>query len=276
MIGCDFYYNNKALSDFGMIMVKPDNDDTSGLNRELLKGEVTSYRKVANHYGTKYSDVIILYFLIIKHNFDTDNSELTYDEMRALQSWVTSKETPSPLTVLEDENTKLEYRGVFTEVSPYEEYGLNGLKLTFTCDSAFGYEYASHIIEVDGSKQKSLVCDTDENDYIYPTITLYPTKSGAFSITNSTDNNTFSLNLDTNYRYYVIDCKYKRILTDKGVLSYNDVGWNIDKIIDFNGVNTESFKIYWLRLLPDVNKLELKGNAKCIIDYKVPVKIGGI
>ena len=280
MEGCDFSYNGKYLRDFGFIMVKPDTSDNSGLSRELLKSEFNSVRKEVNFYGAKYSDVIALNFLIIKDFRQKLDMDVKYHELRSIQSWITSSSIPIPFYVYFPDCTYIEYNGVFTNIEPFVVNGLNGFKLTFTCNSPFAYESKKIKINCGNDNSKTfsrrIDCNTDENDFVYPIITLTNIKNGNFKIQNNNDNNRYmAFTINSKYNQYIIDCKLKRILADDEILTMSDIGWETENIIDYNNINTGVYKAYWLRFVPKINELIIYGNADCLIEYKVPVKLGG-
>lgn len=284
MTGQDILFEGKRLSDFGLIMANPDNGNgNSRLAREILKGTTTAYRSEAVHYGAKYSDTLQLDFLVIKNPCINDNMEIFPFELRKIQSWLTCSKLPKSLYLMTSEGLFIEYCGVFTDISPYEVNGINGLNLAFTCDSPFAYKTNETKINPAGSSsviRKNIYCDTDETtEMTYPTITFYPNGIGKISITNNTDapsNNCMSFTLEQIYQKIVIDCKLKRIIADGNILSLSDVGWNISNITDFNDVNTGIFKMYWLRLLPGKNEVDFSGNGEFSIKFKTRLKLGGL
>lgn len=276
MIGKDFLYNGKHLSEFGFIMVAPEETDSFGLTREAVKGTVSSDKTIVPHFGTKYTDVIVLNFFIIKNICSPDNSIVTYQELRAVQSWLTSPKTPKQLIMEPAKYESVEYYGLFTDVTSYEVYGLNGLKLVFTCNSPYAFENRMFSITSTNSISYSFVCDTDElEEAVYPSIAISPASTGSFSIKNDREDKTMSFSLTKVYTTLVIDCKTKRIIGDNAPLSLFDIGWNAVETVDTNNVNTGVYELYWLRFWAGENQLEFKGNGKFDISYKVPIKVGG-
>lgn len=281
MVGQDFLFDNKHLRDFGFVMAQPSDNDESGLNREILKGTTNMYRSQAVHYGTVYTDVITLPLFIVKFNCDYDDTQISLFELRKLQAWLTSSKLPQSLYIVSKEGIMIEYHGIFTEISPYSYNGLNGINLKFTCDSPFGYDTKKVKIQADDAKKgitKKMFCDTDEiEEYIYPLIQFYPNSAGKISFKNNNDDGrTMSLSLSKKYNEVVIDCKLKRIIADGVPLSLSDVGWNIKQINDFNNVNTGIYKMYWLRLMPERNYVDISGDGDFIITYKNLIKLGGL
>lgn len=282
MTGQNFIFGGRHLTDFGFIMAKPNEEDSSGLNREVLKGTTNSCRSKAIHYGTVYNSVITLPFLIVKFNPRKPNdSDISAFELRKLQSWLTSSQMPQPLYLIGEDGSGIEYHGIFTDISPFAFHGLHGLSLKFTCDSPFAYDTKK--IRVDMSEStgvlaKQLYCDTDENgEFIYPTIQYTPNSAGTVSFANQDDGgSSMRFTLSQKYDEVIIDCGLKRILADGAPLSLSDVGWNTTKVTDYNNVNTGIYKMYWLRLLPGINHIDITGNGNYVITYKNLLKIGGL
>lgn len=281
MVGQDFMFGDKHLRDFGFIMVKSQNDDVSGLNREILKGTTNMYRTQAVHYGTVFSDVITLPLFIIKYNCDYEDYEVSQFELRKLQAWLTSSKLPQPLYMYTTEGQIIEYRGIFTDIAPYSIQGLNGFNIVFTCDSPFVYD--THTVNVSSDEAvngvtKRMYCDTDETEeYIYPYIVYHPNSSSVVSFKNKNDNdNIMRFVLPKKYDEIIIDCKLKRIIGDGEPLSLKDLGLNIQQINDYNNVNTGLYSMYWLRLLPERNFIDISGNGDFTITYKNLLKLGGL
>lgn len=281
MVGRDFLFNNKHLSDFGFVMAQPSEDDESGLNREILKGTANAYRNQTIHYGTVYNGVIVLPMFIVKYNCDYEDSQISMFELRKIQAWLTSSKLPQSLYVITKEGTMIEYRGIFTDISPYSYNGLNGLNLKFTCDSPFVYDTKIVKVQAEDAKTgitKRMFCDTDEiEEYIYPYIQYYPNAAGMVSFKNLNDNgNIMSFTLPQKYNEVIIDCKLKRIVADGKPLSLSDIEMNVERITDYNNVNTGIFRMYWLKLVSERNYVEIIGNGDFVITYKNLLKLGGL
>lgn len=281
MIGKDFLFGDKHLIDFGFVMAEPNDNDESGLNRDILKGMTNAHRSQAIHYGTVYTSVITLPLFIIKFNCDYDDTEISEFELRKLQAWLTSSKLPQSLYMVTKEGTMIEYRGIFTDIAPYSYNGLNGLTLKFTCDSPFGYDTKKVTISAEDAKvgvTKRMFCDTDETEEtIYPYIQYYPNSAGSISFKNNNDNgNIMQMTFSKKYDEVIIDCGLKRILADGSPLSLSDVGLNTIQITDYNNVNTGIYKMYWLKLLPERNYVDIIGNGDFVITYKNLLKLGGL
>ena len=281
MVGKDFLFGDKHLIDFGFVMAESNDSDETGLNRDILKGMTNAHRSQAIHYGTVYTGVITLPLFIVKFNCDYDDTEISEFELRKLQAWLTSSKLPQSLYIVTKEGTMIEYRGIFTDISPYSYNGLNGLNLKFTCDSPFGYDTKKVTISAEDARTgitKRMFCDTDETEEtIYPYIQYYPNAAGSISFKNNNDNgNIMQMTFSKKYDEVIIDCGLKRILADGLPLSLSDVGLNTIQITDYNNVNTGIYKMYWLKLLPERNYVDIVGDGDFVITYKNLLKIGGL
>ncbi len=281
MVSQDFLFGNKHLRDFGFVMAQPSDDDGSGLNREILKGATNIYRNQAIHYGAVYSGVITLQMFIVKFNCDYYDEEISIFELRKLQSWLTFSKLPQPLYIVTKKGVMIEYRGIFTDISPYSYGGLNGVNLKFTCDSPFAYDTKKIKVQSENAKNgitKRIFCDTDElGDFIYPYIWYIPNAAGKISFKNQNDNNSImSLALPKKYNEVVIDCRLKRIIADGDPLPLSDVNFSMGQITDYNNANTGIYRMYWLRLIPGKNCVDITGDGDFTITYKNLLKLGGL
>lgn len=281
MVGYDFHYNGGSLRDNGFMMVKADDEENFGLARTIIKGTITPNKSSVPHFGTQYDDVLILHFFIVKNvQEDYKKTKVSFSELRDIQKWLTSPKLPCSLFVESyDQTDTVEYTGLFTDVIPFENDFLNGLKLTFTCDSQYAYESEKRKITCNNSDRgivKTIFCDTDElNDLVYPTITIIPTQEGIFSITNEETKEEMKFTLSLDYSEYVIDCRLRRILGNGKPLSLSDVGWDLSILLDQGIINADAFMLYWLALYPGANKLRFKGHGIVTFEYRIPMKVGG-
>ena len=97
-----FTYNGKSTDDFGVTVADFNHSTTisSGLAREVLKGENSSHRLVPNHYGTKYSSVIEFTRTLIKK----DQSSFSKEEIGKIVKWLTSPRKTLELGVSKNYN----------------------------------------------------------------------------------------------------------------------------------------------------------------------------
>ena len=142
MIGSDFTYNSKKLSDLNLKMYDPENKQ-QWVSREISKSEANINRQKSTFYGIKYSDTLPLNFLIMKDydkGYTQSEMRFTEDEINNVLSWLTSAKTPKELTVFDGTQSATHYFGVFSDAQPYilmED--CYGIYLTFTCNAPCGF-----------------------------------------------------------------------------------------------------------------------------------------
>lgn len=275
----DLGYNGKYLSDFGFIVAKTI-DNTFGLNRDIVMGDMNTIRNTPNIYGVKYNEPLPLKYLIVKNPCEFHSQEkqrITSEELRSINKWLTSPKTPKCFTIDTSNYAIREYYGLFTEVKPYEYDSLYGIEITFKSNAPYGFDKNIQKVTCDTLKKITINNPTDELcEYIYPTIKIIPNQCTSFSIQNHSDNNNIMMfDFKKIYSEIVIDCNYQRIIADGILLNLDEVGWDIYEITDYNNVNSGIFNLYWLRFIPMANKITISGNGNFTIEYKTPVKAGG-
>lgn len=281
MVGYDFHYNGGSLRDNGFMMVKAEDEENFGLARTIVKGTITPNKSSVPHFGTQYDDVLILHFFIVKDvQEDYRDINVKFQEMRQLLKWLTSPKLPCSLFVESyDQTDMVEYIGLFTDVMPFENDFLNGFKLTFACNSQYGFESEKRKLTVNNTEKeitKVVFCDTDElNEFVYPKITFCPTQDGVLSITNEDTKETMKFKFSLGCKEYVIDCRYHRILGDGKFLNLYEVGWNISEFLNGDVPKNNGKYLYWLGLHSGSNRLCFKGHGTIELEYKLPLKVGG-
>jgi len=291
MIGEDFLFNGKALSDFGMAMYDPENEQI-WVSREIDKADISSMRPQPNHYGVHYSDVEKLEFLIIKNDeiYSGNDFELDAKEINNIRAWLESPKYPVALE-LTDNNREIIYYGVFTEVRPFlVATRCYGLYLTFTCDSPYGYyKENKKTFSINGStsvKTDSYYLNTGElNDFVKPIIKVSAANSfgngKTLKIENGTDNNKYMLlKLPSSASYITVDCKKKIVKDNLGNIIPLSESMVVSENSDYYSyLSVINASLYWLRLLPKKNDLSFLaqyGGVKSIeISAQGIAKAGG-
>lgn len=189
-----FTYDEKFSEDYcgGLFVAKFEKIDElqSGLTREILKGETNSYRHVANHFGTKYTDTINFKCSVMKKDF----SPFTMTEINDVNKWLTSPKYPRHLCFISCEGKAYYYNGLFTEVTyEYASNGVMAINYVFVNSSPFMYESYSETVEISGgSGSSSLVIDINCDsglayDYIYPEFTFQYVPADGVSLVSAED-----------------------------------------------------------------------------------------
>lgn len=263
-------YDNKQCDDIvgTPLMVASNNADSrseSFLSKDVIKGQVTSSRFIANHITALPSSVAEFPICIFKKS----EKEFTEDEEVALVSWLTSYKTPRELKINDcDGNTILTYRGLFTDVSYIMgENQVYAIELTFTADSPYGWKETTSldvtVIDEDVTKTITLPPFMDYN--IKPKVTfsegaLLENMSIVRQSTDKYSEKQMKIKVGS-IRPISFDCERYIILdSDNTPVIYEDIGW--DNISD----------ISWMELTPGTNTLTFSGKGKYHIEYRIPVK----
>jgi phage-related protein len=265
MVGTDFYYDGYKLSDFGMIMTKPDGEQ-SFISRSLISNEQTPVKESLYIIGVNYDDTLQLDFCIIKDPcLYSDNGKLSQMELNEIRKWLESPKTSKELKVeniFQYEEETICYFGIFTDVQPFivgtSCYGLN---LTFKCNAPHGFSVPmTQILQYPNNKfekEWQYVCSNgDKYDYVYPTIKVYINQSAGsnstLSITNKSDNEQSLTIKLPDKEYITIDCKNKQILSHSNrIIPLYDLGFTNENI--YENLYSGSTSIYWPRLVDGVN-----------------------
>ena len=177
----DFSYNNKNLSDFGMIAVDFDQSTTLPLamQRNYIQGEKTKYRHVVNHLGATDGDNLSFEIHITRDPCTTGSYldyEVSREELREISRWLTSTNYPLWLSFEYDtpQVEDLRYCGVFDIEEESSGDILHGLRLIFKNDSSYAYtDDFTDLIRLRGNSSKMIDNDSDLlSDYNYPIMKL--------------------------------------------------------------------------------------------------------
>lgn len=137
---------------------------------------------------------------------------------------------------------------------------VKGMEFTVTTNSAFGYSPIKkkqyNITSLNPTL--GLYINTDEDDYIYPTVTITMNQAGNLQITNSTEipNRVFTLNNVTVGEIITIDNELPDISSSTSHDVYGD------------------FNKYWLRFIEGKNSLTFNLDCDVTIQYREIRKVG--
>ena len=288
MLGVDFIYGDKWLSEFDMMMCDPK-DEQAFVSRNIDRSDITSARPTPFHFGVTYSDTLKIYLFIVKNDEIVENKKLFEEEINDLRAWLESPKNPTELIVIFDsDDDTVHYYGLFSDVQPFTVAGnCYGLYLTFTCNSPYGFtddNVMTYEIAASGKTEGEYNnMSAEYSEYLMPKITIISSStfgaSESLSIKNLTDNNnTMSLNLPQGKTGIILDCKNK-IATDTNgnllplsVLGFSDIS-TYSSILNLSN-------FYWLSFIAGNNRLEFTpSNGHTITDIEIrakqPVKVGG-
>lgn len=287
IFGSSFTYNGKSSDDFGVIICASEQPESIpiGLTREILKGEITSRRPVANWYNAKYSDVLTFEVTITK----PENRAFSREEIRDINAWLTGPRTPTLLFFEDEAFDPINYYGVFTDVTNVYGSGILMLTYTFTADSPYGWSN-ERIFKYVSGEVFEIINDTDElSEFVYPLLKITANEGTQISIDNSSEissdllNHKITLTIpskENNITFespLYIDTKYHKIYfirnstKEKVPVSLSNLGFSTDTLTNLeNG----SLGLYWPRLVPGTNKFKIIGNCNIEISFRCPRKVG--
>ena len=271
MIGIDFAYNDHKLSDFDMKMFDPEDNDQF-VGREIIRSDISSVRATPNHFSAKYTDTLVLNFLIIRDDmlcFDQGDFKLSDSDIHTLRSWLEYPKLPQDLhATLDDESLSVHYYGIFTDIQPFIVAGTcYGLYLTFTCNAPYGFsDEISTTIQIESSDtdiEESVVnIEREFQEYLNPTIRIQSNDtfngSEIISIKNRLSDETMTLTMPAGLETVVVDCQHKIITDENGqLISMNDIGIALPIIDQYNFISAEPYLFPWIRLYNGNNIMEI-------------------
>ena len=266
-----FVFDGKSsdLFDVGIGWFKNDNDDImqTGLEKELKRGDMNMVRTKPNHYGSVYDETLRFEFII----YPKRKQSFTWEESHAINIWLTHSNTPK-LFHFNDKNSEwMNFYAVCTNVEDAVYSGLNAKKLTFVCDSPFGYtQETKKVLKTTGETADYKLNNLSDTGYYYPTIRIEVAGSfdGDLTIENRTENKRLVINFENiqetdNKKIVIMDGRRTQITNESGVLipAYK-IGWN----------NVDN--IYWFRLVEGSNLVRVTGTSTITMYFEFPKKVG--
>lgn len=281
-----FFYNNKWLSDFNMLLYDAENEQAF-VGKDIISLDINSVNSKANVFGTKYNDTLQINALICKDPdfyLTEEERKFTSYDIRNIRSWLMSPKTPMELIPysIDYETDNIRYFGLFTDIQPFIVSGrCFGLYITFKCDTPYGYsgEY-TETYSMDGlTTLDDIFYNTsdEQNEYLYPVIKIYPSstasESDTLTIKNNSDNgNTMTVNLISG-DHFTIDTENMLVYDENDKqIPLSSIGWDINEIFDYNNVSTGTYSLYWLRFLYGENKITLSSSKSTSVN-KVEISV---
>lgn len=262
-----FNYNGKStdtvIQDCRLILASWDSvTEIQGSERSTVAGERTVTRTAVNEFGTIYGKTIFSYALIRE-----DGQPISDADQRVIETWLTSPKYSIPLELIDCEGTAIcRYDGKFIKTAWIPTHG-GWASVRFDFESATPYAYIPRTLTYSSAGNHTFTCHSDElQEYTYPIVTITASSANTVKIKSVTDgNNTMTINMPALITVK-IDCD-KCILTDNTtseVIDFDDIGWD------------DIGNIYWLRILPGENTINITGSATVTISYNYVYKqIGG-
>lgn len=228
----DFEFDNKRLSDFGMILCR---FDSSGL--DTIDGVQVTFNTVPTLNGQKheltsvqYEDCLETTLQICKHSCVDGIKEITSVEHRQLTKWLCRKKYLK-FKILDEDHIDLNYE-VMINVSKIEFEGkIVGLELKVTTNRPFALKDLRiiNIKNIVQNGEHSINDNSHEEGYIYPRTEITINQSGNLKIHNAIENR------DT----YIANCVAGEVITmdypviQSSISSHNiqnDFNWNFFRV----------------------------------------------
>lgn len=266
-----FIYNKRSSDDYNLLICNFGEPELkTGLSREVVKGETSALRPKANHFGTRYADVLTFTFSVVHKDY----SPFTKEELSKILAWLTSSKTPKRFHANDTSTLFTDFYGLFTDVIyQSSSIGVCGLTLTFTCDSVYSYTptYKQTYICPGEPIEIKVYNESDElEEYTFPIVSIYSKENQIINIKNiSDDSKVLSITAKENCSYIFNNEQMSIYDQDYNLLNFSELG--LDKIL-----TTGDFYIYWIRLLPGENKLKITGNCSITFEATYRRKVGNI
>lgn len=275
--GGTFVFNGVSSELYNIIVcwTNPDSEDVV-VEREIVKGDTNLVRHMANQYGAQYSNVLELDFCLF-HGCGGDDV-FTEDESRTINNWLCT-DTYRPLKFNDNNTENIYYKAICKSISDITFNGRNAKHVVFECDSTFAYtESRRKRYDVKGQTHFTFFNNSDAGIY-YPTFIIQTDESydAEIEIKNETENRTMSFDFAG---VEAVDGIKKLTVNSYMNAIYNTRGFPIPfyklgfKIIPDDNKALQSMDIYWLRLLPGLNSITVKGTCIFEFNYSFPRKVG--
>lgn len=253
----------------GIGWLKNDNKEivSTGLNVNIQQGSTNMERYEANQYGVIYQDQLGIEIGIYK----LDGTNFSYEESHRINKWLRKSNVYKKFYFDDDNPETVHFYAICTNIEDVVLTGITMKKLTFMCNSPFGYakEFNKIIKSTSTAKEVKIINQSDCGDY-YPVIKIETSDSytGSFVIENLTEDKKMTINFDnipsiSDKKVLVINCKRSTITDGDGnLLPLYKIGWD------------ELTNIYWFRLTEDANMIRIKGEGTVTMSFEFPKKVG--
>ena len=259
----DFEFDGRSLSDFGYIICKFGSERL----QTISNGSQITFNTVSMSNGnkyelvsTEYDDCLESVFQICKNPCNSNDLEISIDELRVLSRWLNRKEFHK-FKILNDEYLNIYFEASFN-ISRIEMDGkIYGLELKVKTNRPFALQEPKKVIlkNLIANGEKIVKDYSDVEGYTYPEVKITINEDGDLSIYNAIENRTtFIANCVAGE---VIKMNYPII--ESSVSSHeiqNDFNWNFFRIAN-------TYK-------NSVNKLNISLPCTIELSYSSPIKVG--
>lgn len=229
----DFEYDGFYLSDFGFIICS---FDSKGM--QTLSGSKITFNTLSIHNGEKqelvnseYSDCLGATFQICKKPCNNDDNEITMEEFRDLMSWLNRKQYYKFKFIDNKEYEEIYFEASFN-ISKIESGGkLVGLELEMFTNRPYAlHEPISILINnTSANGTKTIINQSDEEGYIYPSMKITINQTGDLTINNAFEKKTMLISNCT--KGEIITINYPIIQSSLSAHKIqNDFNWNFFRL----------------------------------------------
>ena len=193
MYACDFEYDGKMLSDFGMVVGSFQSGSSDGAGGSEIKFNLVPAQYGRRFYaaGLQYEDCLGATFQICKNPevFREEDLTVTNEEFRALSRWLNRKEFLwfRSFDAGEPEVVKPWFRASFTLKRIESGLETFGVELKMVTDAPFGYgdEVKETLSFTAANQTKTLYDRNEEMGDSYPELTVTCGAAGTLTLTNA-------------------------------------------------------------------------------------------
>lgn len=238
----DFIFDEKQLSDFGMMICSFDNSESSptDANLEYITNTPPD-SDVLNFYGSKYEGQLSWNIGICKNPCcNPEPGYITSDEERMLKKWLVRKDGYKWLHFIDDEDYYDINYNVKINASSNQIGGRTiGLLLTITADSSYGYtDEIENMITLNKNDYIYIDVQSDDIGYIYPVINITPLESGDLELINTSDSQMHTKIKNASVgKTYTLDAKNE---IQNGILPEN-FNWIFPRFVVSDDINENIF-----------------------------------
>lgn len=304
-------YNRYSSEDFNLCCELAFDSDSGATSTYLSREAVASetYRgDIQRTSSYKYTEVLEATVTFVDKNF----GDFDLNRQRKILKWLTSKDTPSFLTIYHDDSNEISYEilGNWTQCDTYKlgNGRVVGFQCTFTSISPFAFSPLITKKDSDFTNNKITIdLETDDpQNAVYPRITIQQTGlvvninyiptaeemipgtvyfyDGTYYWLGGSDSSNTSGIETTSVaikNIHTDDDDDNNKKTFKTVVKYNSAGEKIildgaNKVVSSSNVRIfgDNFDFKWLPLYEGKNELSFEGNCKVTIEYRIPIKCG--
>lgn len=257
----NFIANNISSDSYGIMCVQFGSSSGSetvsaGGETELIT-EKTPRSNKFHIISQEYSKPQSFTFQVV----NTDGSNIDAAKERSLKKWLCKRGVYFPFQIDDDRFNNIILEVNISNPQLIKVVGVVGMEFTVTCKSSFGHSpiiKKKYNIATNGQQIKLYIVN-DDDDYIYPDVTIKVDEDCNLTITNSSE---------LKHREFVINnLKADEEITILGSLP--DIATS-----RINHAVWSDFNKRWLRFIDGTNILTVSNKCTIALSYSEPRKVG--